>query len=76
MTDRKLFVLTHKLEYMCLALGGEPDKEVQSNIDMIDEYEKESKSVLKYLKDCKKYILSDQGKTRKDRVLAREKINK
>jgi hypothetical protein len=43
MSDRKLFVLTLKLEYMCVALGGNPDREVKVNKEVIDDYETESK---------------------------------
>lgn len=57
MSGRKLFCLTQKLEYMCVRLGGQPDREVKVNQQVIDDFEHESKKIQKMLIDCKSFIL-------------------
>ena len=56
MSGRRLFVLIQQMEYMWVALGGQPDKEIKNNKQILDDFEDESKGIQEMLKTAKVLI--------------------
>lgn len=76
MSERKLFALIQKVEYMTVALGGNPDVEVNQNKNYIDQYEEDTKNIREALKKAKQKLQGRQQFIRKVGFRSKERVCK
>lgn len=74
MAGRRLFMQIQKWEYMWVALGGKPDKEVKSHQQFIDYFESETKRIQELLRDSKTFILKRFNTIKKNRINSKERV--